>query len=57
MKHIKSFRISEENEKELKEIKKYLDRTEGWIINEGLSEYISYVKSTPRYSEVKSNPV
>jgi len=49
---IKSFRISEDNEKDLKEIAKYLERTEGWIINMGLSEYIDYIKSTPGFSKV-----
>lgn len=41
MKRIKSFRISEENIKDLKEIAKFLDRSEGWVINMALSEYVS----------------
>ncbi len=39
MKRIKSFRISEENIKSLKEISKQSDRTEGWIVNHALRDY------------------
>ncbi len=44
MKHIKSFRISEENNKKLKKICKGAELTEGWIINQALQIYFNKVK-------------
>jgi len=46
MKRRKVFYISGENTKALKEIVKYLNRSEDWIVNMALSEYISYLQST-----------
>ena len=39
MKHIKSFRISEENVKLLKDRSRIRDRSEGWIVNHALRDY------------------
>ena len=39
MKHIKSFRISEENVKLLKDRSKQSDRSEGWIVNQALTGF------------------
>ncbi len=38
MKPIKTFRITPENNKLVKEISKHLDRSEGWVINMAISE-------------------
>ena len=46
IKQIKSFRISEENQKHLERLTKKLDRTEGWVINQALEEYLK--KSSKR---------
>ena len=40
MKTIKTFRITPDNEDNLKEIAKHLDRSEGWVINRALSEFV-----------------
>ena len=39
-KQIKSFRISEENQKHLDCLTKKLDRSEGYIINKALEKYL-----------------
>ncbi len=39
MKHIKSFRISEENIRKLKECSKKQDRTQSWIVNQAIELY------------------
>jgi len=39
MKHIKAFRISEENIKLLKDKAELIDRSEGWIVNHALRDY------------------
>ena len=43
-KQIKTFRISEENQKHLERLTKKLDRTEGWIINKALDLYVKQTK-------------
>ena len=39
MKHIKSFRISEENISMIKKYSKDQDRSEGWVINKALDHF------------------
>ena len=49
MKHIKSFRISEENIKKLKKLSKESELTEGWIVNQALQIYFEKVKKLNPY--------
>jgi len=41
MKHIKSFRISEENIKLLEMDSKERDRTQSWIVNQAIEKYFN----------------
>lgn len=49
MKHIKSFRISEENNKRLKNFSKQADLSEGWIVNQALQMYFEKTKKLNPY--------
>ncbi len=42
---VKSFRITPENNKELKYRSKQLGLSEGWIINQALGKYLAELKS------------
>jgi len=44
MKRVKSFRITEENEKVLRKCCKQLDLSEGWIVNQALQMYFQRLK-------------